>query len=164
MLFGSYVAGMQARKWISNSPEIAAATPENDRATELKLTDGQDGVVKTLGLAWNSKDDTLAITSPECSTTILLTKRNVLKLIAMLFDPFGLVSPFVIVPKMVLQELWSRGYAWNDVIVDEVANKISEWFRHMESLADIRVPRCLREAGKEIVKKSVITFVDVEKE
>ena len=45
-------------------------------------------------------------------------------------------------------------------IVDEVANKISEWFRHMESLADIRVPRCLREAGKKIVKKSVITFVD----
>ena len=30
----------------------------------------------------------------------------------------------------------------------------------MESLADIRVPRCLREAGKEIVKRSVITFVD----
>ena len=61
---------------------------------------------------------------------------------------------------MLLQELWSRGYDWDDVIVDEVANKISEWFRHMESLADIRVPRCLREAGKKIVKKSVITFVD----
>ena len=30
----------------------------------------------------------------------------------------------------------------------------------MESLADIRVQRYLREAGKEIVKKSVITFVD----
>ena len=30
----------------------------------------------------------------------------------------------------------------------------------MESLADIRVQSCLREAAKEIVKKSVITFVD----
>ena len=154
------LAGMQARKWISNSPEVVAATPENDRATELKLTDSQDGVVKTLGLAWNSKDDTLAITSPECSSTIPLTKRNVLKRIAMLFDPLGLVSPFVIVAKMLLQELWSRGYDWDDVIVDEVANKISEWFRHMESSADIRVPRCLREAGKGIAKRSVITFVD----
>ena len=59
---------------------------------------------------------------------------------------------------MLLQELWSRGSDWDDVI--EVANNISEWFRHMESLADIRVQSCLREAGKEIVKKSVITFVD----
>ena len=29
-------AGMRARKWISNSPEVVAATPEDDRATELK--------------------------------------------------------------------------------------------------------------------------------
>ena len=29
----------------------------------------------------------------------------------------------------------------------------------MESLADIRIPRCLREA-KKVVKKSVVTFVD----
>ncbi len=153
------LAGMQARKWISNSPEVVAATPEDDRATELKLTDSQDGVVKTLGISWNSKDDTLAISSPECSSTIPLTKRNVLKRIAMLFDSLGLVSPFVVVAKMQLQELWSRSYDWDDVIVDEIANRISKWIRHMESLADIRVPRCLREA-KKVVKKSVVTFVD----
>ena len=99
------LAGMKARKWISNSPEFVAATPKNDRATELKFTDSQDGVVKALGLAWNRKDDTLAISSPECSSTIPLTKRNVLKQIAMLFDPLGFVSPFVIVAKMLLQEL-----------------------------------------------------------
>ena len=54
------LAGMQARKWISNFPEVVAATPKNDRAAELKLTDSRDGVVKTVGLAWNSKDDTTA--------------------------------------------------------------------------------------------------------
>ena len=30
----------------------------------------------------------------------------------------------------------------------------------MESLVNVRVPRCLRELGKEILKKTVITFVD----
>ena len=78
---------MKARKWISNSPEVVAATRENDQATKLKFTDSQDGVVKGLGLAWDSKHNTLAISSPECSSTIPLTKQNVLKLIAMLFDP-----------------------------------------------------------------------------
>ncbi len=61
----------------------------------------------------------------------------------MLFDPLGLVSPFVSVAKTLLQELWSRAYDWDNVIVDEIANKISQWIRHMESLADFRVPRCL---------------------
>ena len=120
MLFGSYIAGMQVRKWISKFPEVVAATPKNDRATELKLTDSRDSVVKTVGLAWNSKDDTLVISSQECSSTIPLTKRNVLKRIAILFDPLALVSPFVIVAKVLLQELWSRSNDWDDVIVEEV--------------------------------------------
>ena len=38
-------AGMQPRKWISNSPEVVAATPEADRATELQITEGQEPVV-----------------------------------------------------------------------------------------------------------------------
>ena len=29
------LAGMQARKWISNSPKVIAATPEEDRATQI---------------------------------------------------------------------------------------------------------------------------------
>lgn len=88
--------------------------------------------MKILGLAWDSKDDTLATFSPECLSAIPLTKRNVRKRIAMLFDSLGLVSPFVILAKMRLQELWSRGYDCDAIIVDEVAKKISDWFRHME--------------------------------
>lgn len=34
------IAGMKARKWISNSLEVVAATPEADRATELPITVG----------------------------------------------------------------------------------------------------------------------------
>ena len=77
----------------------------------------------------------------------------------MLFDPLGLVSPFVIVAKMLLQELWSRGYDWDDVIVDEISNRIVSWIEQMEFVPAVRVPRCLREA-KEVKKQSIVTFVD----
>ena len=53
------IAGMKARKWVSNSLEVVAATPEADRATELPITAGQEPVVKTLGISWNSTEDTL---------------------------------------------------------------------------------------------------------
>ena len=45
------IAGMKARKWISNSPEVVQGTPEDDRATELQITEGQELVVKTLGIS-----------------------------------------------------------------------------------------------------------------
>ena len=42
---------MQARKWISNSTEVIAATPVAERATELQISEGQEPVVKTLGIS-----------------------------------------------------------------------------------------------------------------
>ena len=43
-------AGMQARKWMSNSPEVVAATPEADRTTELQITGGRNLLLRHLVL------------------------------------------------------------------------------------------------------------------
>ena len=59
-----------------------AGVQGNVRKLIPNSSDRQDGVVKTLGLAWDSKDGTLAISSLQCSSTILLTKWNVPKRIA----------------------------------------------------------------------------------
>ncbi|XP_028413247.1 uncharacterized protein LOC114536094 [Dendronephthya gigantea] len=151
--------GMKARKWISNSSKVISATPEEDRATEFNLGGQKDPVVKTLGLSWKSKEDVLSIATAEVPPDISLTKRNVLKKIATVFDPLGFASPYVVVAKILLQELWTRGYDWDEVILDEIGDKIMQWFQQLESLAGIRVQRCLREM-KKVVMKKVITFVD----
>ena len=153
------IAGMKARKWISNSSEVVEVTPKADRATELKITEGQEPVVKTLGVSWNSTSDTLNISTAEESTELLPTKRNVLKKVATVFDPLGLVSPFVIRAKILLQETWAQGYDWDDVICDEVAGRIGSWYDQLRSMASVQVPRCLREA-KEVIAQRVVTFVD----
>ena len=152
-------AGMQPRKWISNSPEVVAATPEADRATELQITEGQEPVAKTLGIAWNSTEDTFTISTARVTTEVQLTKRDVLRKVATIFDPLGFVSPFVVKAKILLQELWSRGYDWDDVIHDEIASRIGSWYEQLKSLGNVKVARCLREA-KEVVAKRVVTFVD----
>ncbi|KAK3752638.1 hypothetical protein QZH41_008763, partial [Actinostola sp. cb2023] len=86
------LAGMKARKWISNSAEVIAATPEEDHATELQLSDSQDPIVKTLGIFWNSTEDTFAICTKVVPSDSQWTKRNVLKRIATVFDPLGFTS------------------------------------------------------------------------
>ena len=64
--------------------KIISATPEDERATQLSLNDG-DHAVKTLGLSWESKD-VLSIATAEVSQDLTLTKRNVLKRIAAMFE------------------------------------------------------------------------------
>lgn len=51
------LAGMQAIKWIYNSQNVMDATPEEDHAVELKISDSHDRVVKTLGISWSSMKD-----------------------------------------------------------------------------------------------------------
>ena len=60
---------------------------------------------------------------------------------------------------MLLQKLWSRGYEWHDIMVDETSNRNVSWIQQMEFVPAVRVPRCLRKA-KEVKKQSIVTFVD----
>jgi len=73
-----------------------------------------------------------------------VTMRNVLRKVATVFDPLGFVGPFVINAKILLQELWARGYDWDDVIHDEIESTIGSWYGQLRSLGNVQVPRCLR--------------------
>ena len=75
-------ASMNLREWMTSSVEVNMAIPLNDRA------DGND--MKVLGLAWNASIDTLAIQdSKHVKESMKITKRNVLKEIASVYDPLG---------------------------------------------------------------------------
>ena len=104
-------------------------------------------------------EDTFTILTANKPTELPLTERNVLRRVATVFDPLGFVGPFVIKAKVLLQELWSRGYDWDDVVCDEIARRMESWFEQLRSLGKVQVPRCLREA-KEVVTKRVVSFVD----
>ena len=154
---------MKARKWISNSPDVMAVIPVEDRATEFTINDSQDPVTKTLGLSLNSSDDVLKIPTISKASPLEITKRNVLKKIATVFDPLGFVSSVVVKVKILLQELWSRGYGWDEPVTDELANELCDWFDRLSNLTDVIVPRCLREP-KSVVSTKVVTLVDASKE
>ena len=111
---------MHAGKWVSNSATVMAAIPEDDRAKEVNIRDSKDTVTTTLGLQWNSADNVLAVPATPVPQDYPITKRSVLK--KTVFDPLGLVSPFVVQAKIMLQELWNRGYDWDEEVQDEVAS------------------------------------------
>lgn len=79
-------ASMNLREWVTNSDLVNEIIPKEDRAdTET---------VKVLGHQWNVKEDTINVTGPKLkSDPPEWTKRSVLKRVASVFDPLGLLSP-----------------------------------------------------------------------
>ena len=88
-----------------NSPKVIEAIPTEEGATEIVINSGQDPITKTLGISWNSTEDMFIITASAVSPEFQTTKRNVLRKVATIFDPLGCVCPYVIMAKILLQEL-----------------------------------------------------------
>ena len=88
-------AGMKARKWLSNSPEVLAVIPKELRAFEIDLKDSLP-TTKTLGVLWRAQQDVLTFQTKKPSEEEELTKRIILSKVAGVFDPLGLASPFAV--------------------------------------------------------------------
>ena len=149
-------AGMQTHKWLSNSLKVLENIPPQYRATEVNF-DGEVSPVKTLGVLWLATD---VFTSKSYCVVEKFqpTKRNYLKRIATLFDPLGMLSPFVIRAKVLMQEIWVCGLDWDDPLPEELSVKMMSWFGKLPMFSKIRVSRCLQ--SREVTSATLHVFVD----
>ena len=63
---------------------------------------------EVLGVTWNKNNDKFVFAFSnliEIVNEINPTKRNIVKLIGMFFDPLNLISPIVLQPKLVFKKL-----------------------------------------------------------
>ena len=152
-------AGMHARKWLSNVPEVLEHIPHADCVTEVDLDRGELPVVKTLGVLWTPNEDVFKYQVHPPSRDHYSTKRAFLKGIATLFDPLGFLSPYVIRAKIILQEMWESGADWDDLVEESLSRKAQESCEELSELPRLCVPRCLRtELG--VKKITLHTFTD----
>ena len=99
--------GFHLTKFLSNRREVLLTVPSQERANPtLNLELDRLPINRTLGLYWDAERDvfcfkTVSINKPH-------TKRGVLSTISTLFDPLGLLSPFVLPVKVLIQELWKE--------------------------------------------------------
>lgn len=133
-------ASMNLREYLSNSKIV------NDFITEWEQNareHKQPRVTKVLGIRWDTEDDTIRITFPECKAlfdnSAAITKRSVLHTIASLYDPLGLFQPITLRAKIYFQSLWQKQYDWNDRLSDEEAQTwrglVHDWLESTTRLA-----------------------------
>ena len=69
------------------------------------------------------------------------TKRSVLKTTASTFDPLGLLSPIIMFPRTIIQELWALKLDWDQPIDENSAKKWEECLTNLLKVSSISFPR-----------------------
>lgn len=57
-----------------------------------------------LGISWNTKQDFFPVSLPKDINICPITKRNILSVIAQIYDPLGFVAPLMIIGKKIHAE------------------------------------------------------------
>ena len=145
-------ASMNMREWASNSKEFMEFLPQQDKADKPENTE-------VLGINWNLISDELSVPSPSDSIfEHASTKREVLKVIASVFDPLGYFSPTILDAKLFMKELWVKEYQWDSRLDDKLLNITIPRLELLGVLIGVRALKfVLREFPVQVTHKFVLT-------
>ena len=138
--------GFTLRKWIANSAAASILTniPRVDLAGDIKEVDlGSQPLPnsKALGLIWDPESDRLRIKSTDVQTDTG-TRRKLSSKLASLFDPLGLAAPYLLAGKLILQEVATLGFGWDDELPDDILRRWDVWVNTLKILSNLSLPRC----------------------
>ena len=155
--------GFNFRKWNSNSKEIMdrierveskcvsqreQVVSGDDDESFAKLSTSQEtctgDAVKVLDVRWNICSDTISFDFSELqdyANSLPITKRSLLKVVAKIFDPLGLLSPFTVTLKILFQILCPDQVDWDQELNGELRLKCLTIRQEIVHLNSIRVPR-----------------------
>lgn len=69
------------------------------------------------------------------------TKRQVLSLIAQIYDPCGFIAPVTMWAKSFMQVLWTKGLNWDDSLPSDLAERWQTFVLQTKELSQIKIPR-----------------------
>lgn len=159
--------GFEIRNWVSNSQRVLQALLGD--TTEEKNLDLSPEMTteKVLGMWWCTEADvfTFKIGWDRYDRDLLEgrrrpTKREVLRVLMTIFDPLGLIAPFLVYLKILLQDIWRSGILWDDKINDKSFSKWIIWLRVLPQVERIQIPRCFRLGFPDYDEVQLHTFVD----
>ena len=156
--------GFKLRKWKTNDPrlkeriglsETAVTKPEIVKRLEHEETyakskldcQGESKGERVLGVKWNCELDTFHLDLAHIAKRaegLEPTKRNVLSLLASLFDPLGLISPVMVSIKILFQEICGKKFEWDKTSTGKTEEKWSKWVEDLSRTREIRIGVCMR--------------------
>ena len=155
------LGGFKLTKWLSNSKTVLESVPEIERAkTVINLDMSKDSLPtdRTLGIFWNAEKDAF------CFNIDILelesTRRGILSMVSRTYDPMGLVTPFVLPARVVLQELCRTCLDWDSTIPDIDRKQWQSWGQELQNLENLEIEICLNPNESTNAKHELYVFCD----
>ena len=134
---------------------------------EVGTGDQRNDTEKTLGLQWDTRQDTLgfSINNKKIPTYCLLgarrpTKREYLKVIMSVFDPLGILAPLLIQSKIILQAIWVSGVGWDQPLANDEHALWLNWLESLAKIGSLVIPRPYNVSQKRLRGLELHIFCD----
>ena len=139
-------SSMEIRKWLSNSSEALSSIPKVLLAEDVNnILDDSLPTTKLLGMSWDVKSDELYFNCnmiADCDDQ-LWSKRLILKAIARIYDPLGMIEPFTIIARIIFQKVWVATSKWDEVVPNDLKREWLQWYKQVKDIGKIRISRHL---------------------
>nr|XP_031848962.1 uncharacterized protein LOC116434545 [Nomia melanderi] len=133
------LAGLNIRQWAANQKTILEGLPEQDVNKKLHL--GESSTPKTLGIVWNSKNDSITYEVQIRPAPSRVTKRIITSEIARIYDPLGLLGPVISAAKMLLQKIWTIKVDWDESLPMDIHSEWIQYYKQLPMLNNVVFPR-----------------------
>ena len=140
--------GFHLTKFGINSKHVLLSMPEMDRRNGLQDQELRLGTLRTeivFGINWDKKRDKLGycIKFKEKPGT----KRGMLSMVSSIYDRFGLVTPFLLESRRIVQMLCHNQLACDDPVDEGIQEKWTKWKCNLNILKDIKLRTCYKPEG-----------------
>ena len=154
--------GFNLTKFTSNSKEVLKTIPEERRKKGVKNQDLVSGDIpeeKALGVHWNVEEDVLGFQIELKEKP--LTRRGLLSTLSSVYDPLGIVAPFILEGRSIIQKLCKGKFKWDETIPEDLKYEWIKWKNKLIDLENIKIARCYKPEGfGEVIDCSLHHFSD----
>ena len=135
-------ANFNFRRWRTNDRKLQRFIQFQENKSIVK-PEGND-CHKVLGIPWNNEDEFVIDASSYVKDvdTLLPTKRNILRLVAGIYDPLGFIQSLTIKLKLLMQEICATSLGWDDKLDKSLAQKCLKVVEEFRQMQYILIPRC----------------------
>jgi hypothetical protein len=147
--------GFPLRKWASSDTKLITRLPPDLRETRDSLDFfEEDYSIKALGINWFPTGDVFRF-KVNFTPTDEPTKRQLLSDISKLFDPMGWLAPLIVRVKVLMQQTWTKGLAWEQTLPDDMLQTWRDISRQLPDLQTLEIPRSISTGPKKRIELHV---------
>ncbi|GFS37636.1 integrase catalytic domain-containing protein [Nephila pilipes] len=159
---------MPLHKWATNSAELRELWEKNGFSIETSSNSIGQNVInyKVHGISWNNDRDIFYFDIETLLSFISKgtdTKRFLLQVAGRIFDPLGLIAPYVIRLKVLIQNVWEMGLLWDQEMPQIVKKPFKERCHELKDLHLVSIPRFYDFTDSNVVDVQLHSFSDSSK-